>query len=115
MMTNTSMSLYHKITDNNKSVTYAKTLIKNVFWDDKIKIEETQGYNKLNEVDVYIPKNKNDLSNVIINKGDFIVKGNFNKENVSGIKELENAFTIKVIDDKDFGSPNMHHFYLKGE
>lgn len=112
MMTNTKMSLFNK-----DKGTYKKSVINNVFWDDTKSILVGNGFEKQNNVTVFIPKNKNDLTNIVFNKGDYIVKGEVNETEVSGIKDLSdyNVFTITTVDDKDFGSPSMHHFMIQGE
>ena len=52
-----------------------------------------------------------------LQNGDFIVKGLTAENEISGIKDLSSyeAFTITMVDDKDFGSENMHHFEIRGK
>lgn len=130
-MTNTSMSVYNKYTDESKNTVYKKHLIENVFWDDAKSVNLTQGYDKADDVNIYIPKDKNDMKNYVkpkqytgsksewtLNEGDFIVRGNININEVSKIKDLskfDDVFTITLVDDKDFGSSNMQHFEIKGK
>ena len=129
MMTNTGMSVFNKFTDKQKKVTFKKHYIENVFWDDSQGINRNTGYDKADAVNVYIPKNKNDLSEYIkpkeyakvgkgwtLENGDFIIKGKVEENEVQGIKDLSNyqVFTITLVDDKDFGSPNMQHFEIRG-
>lgn len=128
MMTNTKMSIFNRyVNPTTKNVTFIKHEIENVFWDSYVKVDQDKGHNKSNNVQVFIPKNKNDLSNLVkpseydgeknwtINTGDFIVKGVVEATTVSKISELENAYTITFVDDKDYGSTNMHHIEIKGE
>ena len=128
MRTNTNMTVYNKYTNpNTKVVTYKKHLIDNVFWDDSLGVNLNHGYDNADKVNVYIPKYKNDMTEFVNSKqyngsgwtlqdGDFMIKGNCSITEVNGIKELSdyNVFRITVIDDKDFGSPNMQHFELRG-
>lgn len=128
MTTNTSMSVFNRYTDSfTKNVTFKKHVISNVFWDDTIAVQQDLGHDKANKVAVYVPKNKNDLSNYVnakqyngngwtLQTGDFIVKGEVIETTITGIKDLKNydVFTITEVDDKDYGSPNMHHFEIKG-
>lgn len=122
-MTNTNMSVYNK----NKS-TYKKYLIEYVFWDDSLGINLDAGYENADNVNVYIPFDKNDLSKYkepkkydgtgwTLQNGDFIVKGNVDKDEVNGIKDLKDyeVFEITAIDKKDFGSYNMQHFEIRGK
>jgi hypothetical protein len=132
MKTNTSMSVFNKYTDENKNVIFKKHLIDNVFWDDSKGINRNLGYENADDVNVFIPKNKNDMSGYVepkkykglnntwtLENGDFIVKGNVEESSVMSIKELlkkyDNVFTISLVDDKDFGSANMQHFEIRGK
>jgi hypothetical protein len=128
MMTNTKMSVFNKYTEPfTKDVTFKKHVIDNVFWDDSNGVNLDHGYDKTDKVNVYIPKDKNDISKYVnakqyngngwtLNNGDFIIKGEVAEDEVSGIKELSayEVFTITLVDDKDFGSSNMHHFEIRG-
>ena len=127
MMTNTKMAVFNKYISASRNVSFKKHIIDNVFWDDSKGINLDRGYDKADAVNVYIPKNKNDLSNYVnpkqyngtgwtLNNGDFIIKGDVKETEVSGIKELSayEVFTITMVDDKDFGSPSMHHFEIRG-
>lgn len=132
MTTNTSMSVYNKYTDEEKNVVFKKHLIDNVFWDDSKGINRNLGYENADDVNVFIPKSQNDMSGYLepkkykglsntwtLENGDFIVKGNTSESEVLSIKELvqkyDNVFTISLVDDKDFGSKNMHHFEIRGK
>lgn len=130
MMTNTSMSLFNKYTEpTTKNVSYKKKLVKEVFWDDSLGINLNAGYENADKVNIYIPfdKNEEDLKSYIepkqyngngwtIQNGDFIIKGDVDKTEVGGIKDLKNyeVFEITVVDKKDFGSYNMQHFEIRG-
>ena len=132
MTTNTSMSVYNKYTDEEKNVIFKKHLIDNVFWDDSKGINRNLGYENADDVNVFIPKIQNDMSGYLepkkykglsntwtLKNGDFIVKGNTDESQVLSIKELvqkyDNVFTISLVDNKDFGSKNMHHFEIRGK
>lgn len=133
MTTNTNMSIFNKYTEPfTKQVTFKKHLIDYVFWDDTKAVNQNRtydnGYDKSNKVNVYIPKDINDLSEYIkakkyngtgwtIQDGDYIIKGDVPETEVSGIKELSQyeTFIIKSFSDKDYGSKNMHHFEIKGD
>lgn len=132
MTTNTSMSVFNKYTDEEKNVVFKKHLIDNVFWDDSKGINIDKGYENADDVNVFIPKNQNDMSGYVesneykglsntwtLENGDFIVKGDIAENEVLSIKELvkkyDNVFTISLVDDKDFGSINMHHFEIRGK
>lgn len=128
MMTNTKMTIYNKYLDTlTHKKTYKRHIIDNVFWDDSLGVNLNMGYENADKVNIYIPYDKNDFSTYkepkqyngsgwTLQNGDFIVKGEVDIEEVSGIKELSQyeTFTITVVDNKDFGSDNMKHFEIRG-
>lgn len=130
MKVNTGMSVFNKFTDSKtKDVKFIKHYIRNVFWDDSKGVNLNHGYDNADKVNIYIPKTQNDLSEYkepkeyaknglgwTLANGDFIIKGQVEEKEVSGIKELSNyeTFTITLVDDKDFGSKNMQHFEIRG-
>ena len=128
MMTNTKMTIYNQYIEpftHNK--VFKKHLIENVFWDDSLGINTNLGHENADKVNVYIPFDKNDLTNYkppkqfngegwTLQNGDFMVKGEIDIDNITGIKDLSqyDAFVMTICDNKDFGSPNMQHFELRG-
>jgi hypothetical protein len=129
MTTNTNMSIFNKYTEPfTHNVVFKKHLIDYVFWDDTKAVKQNDGYDKDNKINVYVPKDINDLSEYIkakkyngtgwtIQDGDFIIKGDVPINEVSGIKELSQyeTFIIKSFSNKDYGSENMQHFEIKGD
>jgi hypothetical protein len=129
MTTNTNMSIFNKYTEPfTHNVVFKKHLIDYVFWDDTKAVKQNDGYDKDNKINVYVPKDINNLSEYIkaknyngtgwtIQDGDFIIKGNVPINEVSGIKELSQyeTFIIKSFSNKDYGSENMQHFEIKGD
>lgn len=128
MMTNTKMTIYNKHLDTfTHKTTYKKHLIENVFWDDSLGINLNMGYENADKVNVYIPYDKNDLTEYkepkkyngegwTIQNGDYIVKGDVDIDSIDNIKDLSNyeVFAITLCDNKDFGSSNMKHFEIRG-
>lgn len=128
MTTNTKMTIYNKYLDPfTHKVIYKKHLIENVFWDDSLGINTNMGHENADKVNVYIPYDKNDLTNYkspkayngegwTLQNGDFMVKGEIDLDNIFGIKDLSqyDAFVMTICDNKDFGSPNMQHFEIRG-
>ena len=132
MTTNTSMSVFNKCTDSEKNVVFKKHEIENAFWDDSKGVNINLGYDNADDVNVFIPKSKNNMIGYVppkqykgiantwtLENGDFIVKGKIDETEVLSFKELsskyDNVFKITLIDDKDFGSKNMHHFEVRGK
>lgn len=128
MMTNTKMTIYNQyIEPNTHNKLYKKHVIENVFWDDSLGVNLNMGYENADKVNVYIPYDKNDLTNYknpkqfigegwTLQNGDIMVKGEINVNIINGIKDLSQyePFIMTVCDNKDFGSSNMQHFELRG-
>lgn len=128
MMTNTKMTIYNQyIEPNTHNKLYKKHVIENVFWDDSLGINLNKGYENADKVNVYIPFDKNDLTDYknpkqfigegwTLQNGDYMVKGEIDIDNINGIKDLSqyDPFIMTVCDNKDFGSSNMQHFELRG-
>ena len=129
MMTNTNMSIFNKYTDpTTKEVIFKKHIIDKVIWDSVVENTINEGYDKNDKVDIYIPKDVNNFQEYVnykkyngngwtIAKGDFIVRGETQESQVNGIKDLANyeSFIITFVDDKDYGSSNMHHINIRGK
>lgn len=129
MMTNTNMSIFNKYTNpETKEVIFKKHIIDKVFWDSIVENTINEGYDKNDKVDIYIPKDVNNFQEYVnykkyngsgwtIAKGDFIVRGETQESQVNGIKDLASyeTFIITFVDDKDYGSSNMHHINIRGK
>lgn len=129
MPTNTNMCVFNKyIEPFTKDITYKKHVIDNVFWDDIQAVILASGFNSDDKVDVFIPFDKNDLSEYkepknyngtgwTLREGDFIIKGDVVENEVDGIKDLSayETFEITAFSKKDFGSYNMQHFEVRGK
>lgn len=129
MMTNTNMCIFNKHTDPfTKQITYKRHIIDHVFWDNSKGVNLNRGYDNDDKVNVFIPKDENDMSEYVkpkqyngigwtLKNGDFIIRGLVAENEVSGIKDLSayETFVITMVDDKDFGNENMHHFEVKGK
>jgi hypothetical protein len=66
MTTNTNMSIFNKYTEPfTHNVVFKKHLIDYVFWDDTKAVKQNDGYDKDNKINVYVPKDINNLSEYI--------------------------------------------------
>lgn len=132
MFTNGSMTILNRINDpTTKEVYYISKVIENVFWDSVESVSERNGADKNDEVVVYLPTDKNDMTNYVkpkqfngeiatwtIKEGDFIIRDIIQSgQRIDGIKDLKDyeTFTIYFVDNNDFGSSNMQHFKIKGK
>ena len=98
-----------------------------MFWDDNKSVSLDDGFENKNKAEIYIPHDKNDFSDYVIpkryngsnwtiNVGDFLIKGEVEETEVTGIKELSQYDVFEVMDwsNKDYGSLNMWHFEVMG-
>lgn len=130
MYTNGSMTIYNKYLDKTTRLdAFKKTVIDNVFWDEKKASNRLQsGLKDADQVLVLIPFEDLDMEKYVSPKqfkgegftfkvGDRIVRGSINYEITKGAdldKEYE-AYTITSVDKKDFGSSNIRHFEVGAE
>lgn len=128
MMINTKMSIFNRYVDPfTKQIVFKKHVIDNVFWDDNKSVSLDDGFENKNKAEIYIPHDKNDFSDYVIpkryngsnwtiNVGDFLIKGEVEETEVTGIKELSQYDVFEVMDwsNKDYGSLNMWHFEVMG-
>lgn len=132
MFTNGKMTIYNRYSSPiTKNIIYSAHKIDNVFWDSIEAVQEGNN-NKTDEVVVYLPTDKNDISNYVepkkyngsvntwtIKEGDIIVRDDLENvkpyiDKIADLKDYE-AFTIYFVDYNDFGSSNMQHFKIKGK
>ena len=114
MTTNTSMTLYHKVYDKTTRLDkWEKHLIKNVMWQGGKEASVEKGYEKANDVSVYIPYDINEeLEMVPFSIGDIIVKGN-NDVDITKQSDLTvDSFNITTLIHNDYGSDCMKHIQL---
>ncbi|MDO5003609.1 MAG: hypothetical protein Q4E39_05235 [bacterium] len=114
MKTNSSMTLYHK--DYNKKTRLDEWIrypIENVMWQGGEGASINKGYDKANDITVFIPYNKNkELENVPFSIGDIILKGNID-DNITKQSDLKvNNYNITTIIDNNYGSSEMKHIQL---
>ena len=114
MKTNSSMTLYHK--DYNKKTRLDEWIrypIENVMWQGGKGASINKGYDKANDITVFIPYNKNkELENVPFSIGDIIVK-EIIEDNITKQSDLKvNNYNITTIIDNNYGSSEMKHVQL---
>lgn len=116
MITNSSLTIYHKYFDKVSKVDkWKRQEIKNVWWYGGKGANYNRGLEDANEVKIRIPKDINDTSNLEIEVGDILVKGIIKDEisMQSDLKEFEDVYNITSIIDNDFGLNK--HLHIEGK
>ena len=114
MKINSSMTLYHK--DYNKKARLDEWIrypIENVMWQGGEGASINKGYDKANDITVFIPYDTNEeLEKVPFSIGDIIVKEKI-EDNITKQSDLKvNNYNITTIIDNNYGSSEMKHIQL---
>lgn len=116
MLTNSDMTLYHKVLDEKTRLEkWERHYIKNVWWYGGKGVNTQKGYENANDVQVRIPYETNDDLNIaVFNMGDIVCKGNVEKPitSQSDLNE-EEYYNITAINNNTFG--NNAHIHLGGK
>lgn len=111
MITNASLTHYHKTIDNETRLEkWIRHNYDNVWWFGGKGSSINKGYENANDVDVRIPyyKNNIDISNLAI--GDIIIKGTLETD-ITTQQDLNSyeVYNITSINDNNFGiNPHIH-------
>lgn len=114
MKTNTSMTLYHKVYNSKKHLDdWIKYTIENVMWQGGKGASINKGYEKANDINVFIPYNSNmELEKVPFSIGDIIVKGNIEDEITKQNDLKVDNYNITTLIKNDYVSDDMKHIQL---
>ena len=115
MITNSSLTIYHKYFDKVSKVDkWKRQEIKNVWWYGGKGANYNRGLEDVNEVKIRIPKDINDLSDLEVEIGDILVKDIIDKEisMQSDLKDYETYNIVSIIDN-DFGLNK--HLHIEGK
>lgn len=115
MITNSSLTIYHKYFDKVSKVDkWKRQEIKNIWWYGGKGANYNKGLENANEVKIRIPKDINDLSDLEVEIGDILVKDIIDKEISiqSDLKDYETYNIVSIIDN-DFGLNK--HFHIEGK
>lgn len=114
MITNNSLTLYHKTMNNDYLEEWQRINFKDVWFFGGIGSSTNKGLQYQNNVVIRIPYNKNkiDLSNISI--GDLLVKGELNID-IETQEDLSNyeVYLLTSITNNMFG--NTPHVHLEGK
>lgn len=114
MTTNTSMTMYHKrFNKNTRLDEWDRYPIENVMWQGGKGASINKGYDKANDINVYIPYDINEgLEKVPFSIGDIIVKGNI-EEKITKQSDLNvDNYNITTLINNDYGSDEMKHIQI---
>lgn len=114
MITNTDLTVFHKVLDEETRLEkWEKHYYPNVWWFSKKGSSTNKGYKKLNAVEIRIPykKNKNaDITN--FNIGDILYRGNL-KKLIEKQSDIIGGYNITSISNNLIG--NNPHIHIGGE
>lgn len=114
MTTNTSMTLYHKrFNPNAKLDEWDRYPIGKVMWQGGKGASINKGYEKANDISIFIPSNENkELNKVPFSIGDVVVKGNI-EDKITKQSDLKvDNYNITTLINNDYGSLDMQHIQL---
>lgn len=114
MTTNTSMTLYHKrLNSNTRLDEWDRYLIERVMWQGGKGASVNKGYDKANDINIFIPYDENkELSKVPFSIGDIVIKGNI-KDKITKQSDLNvDNYNITTLINNDYGSDEMKHIQI---
>lgn len=114
METNASMTLYHKrYNPKTRLDEWDRYPIKNVMWQGGKGASINKGYERANDISIWIPYDQNDdLETVPFAIGDIVVKG-IVEDKITKQSDLKiDNYSITTYIDNDYGSSDMQHVYL---
>lgn len=114
METNARMTLYHKRFNPKKRLDeWVRYPIENVMWQGGKGASIDKGYDKANDIKVYIPYNKNEeLEKVPFSIGDIIVEGIIDDDITKQSDLKVDNYNITTAINNNKYSDNMNHWYL---
>ena len=114
MTTNTEITIYHKrFNSNTRLDEWDIYHIKNAMWQGGKGASLNKGYDKANDVSIWLPYSKNTkLSEIPISIGDIVVKGNL-KDKISKQSDIKiDNYNITTLVDNNYGNKNMQHILI---
>ena len=115
MITNSSLTIYHKVFDEKTRLEkWIRFNYSKVWFYGGKGAGINKGYDNANNVDIRIPYNDNDIDIANVKIGDILVKGTLDKEIIAQ-QDLINydVFNITSINDNNFG--NNPHIRIGGK
>ncbi len=114
MKTNSGMTLYHKRYNPTKRLDeWEKYSIKNVMWQGGKGASINKGYEKANDVSIFIPYNQNEhLETVPFAIGDIVIKGIINDKITKQSDLKVDNYNITTLINNNYGSFHMQHIQI---
>lgn len=115
MITNSSLTIYHKTFDKiNKLEKWKRYNYDNVWFFGGKGASINKGYDNANDVEIRIPYNQNDIDIDNISIGDILVQGTLTTDiqTQSDLSKLQ-IYNITSIKDNNFG--NNQHVHIGGK
>ena len=115
MITNTSLTIYHKVLDEiTRLEKWKRYNYEKVWFFGGKGASVNKGYDNANDVDIRIPYMLNNIDIANIQIGDILVKGNLTTD-INTQQDLVNyeIYNITSINDNDFG--NNPHIHIGGK
>ena len=116
MLTNSDMTLYHKVLDTETRLEkWERYYIEKVWWYGGKGANTQTGYENANDVQIRIPYKSNENLNIAnFSIGDIVCKGNIEKT-ITSQSELNGVefYNITAISNNTFG--NNQHIHLGGK
>lgn len=115
MITNSSLTVYHKGFNKHKKLEiWTRYSYEKVWWFGGKGAGINKGYENANDVDVRIPYDQNEIDITNFKIGDILVKGDIDLDITTQNDLLEyEVYNITSINDNNFG--NSQHIHLGGK
>ncbi len=112
MKTNTSITVYHRGITNH-TTSYTKYVVSKVMWQGGHGSSLNQGLEEANDLKCYIPYDNDNLTNVLIDIGDYIVRGEIDSD-ITSKTDLAgyDYYTVTSVELRDYGSESMKHLQI---
>lgn len=114
MQTNSSMTLYHKrYNKQTRMDEWDRYTIQNVMWQGGKGASINKGYEKANDISIWIPYNQNEnLDTIPLTIGDIIVKGIIEDTITKQNDLIVDNYNITTYINNDYGNYDMQHIFI---
>ena len=115
MITNASLTIYHKYFDKTSRLDkWKRQEVQKIWWYGGKGANYNKGLENANDVKIRIPKDVNDVSNLEIAVGDILVKGII-KDEISTQSDLKSCETYNITSIIDNDTGLNKHIHIEGK